>query len=303
MEKPLAMLFVDIADSTPLYERIGNLRAAELTRKMLLHLRLVIEINGGMVVKTTGDGLLGAFPDADDAAWAAITMMDSQPVFDLRLRIGLNHGMVVQRVEDLYGDACNVAARVEALARPGEILATEDLARLLSPPLAARTRLLNTIVVKGRSVPVRVHQIHPEPIADEAVATTTVGMTISFTDLGHGGLLMLHLVHAGRTVTLNRFNPRVTIGRDETCQLHIPSRRTSRQHAVIDFSRESFILTDHSTNGTFVRSTSAGGRGASAPLTLRRDATKLVGGGLIGFGAEPLEEGQDHVVAFRCERA
>jgi hypothetical protein len=38
-------------------------------------------------------------------------------------------------------------------------------------------------------------------------------------------------------------------------------------------------------------------------VVLRRDSTKLVGSGLIGFGAEVRDEGQDHVIAFRGELA
>jgi pSer/pThr/pTyr-binding forkhead associated (FHA) protein len=90
---------------------------------------------------------------------------------------------------------------------------------------------------------------------------------------------------------------RLNVGRDESSALRILSRQTSRQHAVIDFSRESFIITDQSTNGTFIRS------GRSLPVALKRDSTKLVGTGLIGFGAEPEDAEQDHVAAFHCELA
>lgn len=297
MEKPLAILFVDIADSTQLYERMGNVEAAALARKMLRHLRLVIESGGGQVVKTLGDGLLAAFPAAEEAGWAAITMIESQSLFRLRLRVGLHYGPVVQRPEDLYGDACNVCARVETLARPGEILATDDFVRLVSERLRRRTKPLNNVAVKGKSAPLRIHEVCTKDVADEPTDSATVVMALPGTGAPPLNRLTLHLTYKGASRSLDMERQRLTVGRDEASGLRVLSRRTSRQHAVIDFSRESFILTDHSTNGTFVCS------GHSLPVVLKRDSTKLVGSGLIGFGAEPEDAEQDHVCTFRCELA
>ena len=295
MEQPLALLFVDIADSTQLYERAGNVKAAALAQRVLKHLRLIIETNGGTVAKSLGDGLLAAYPTADDSARSALFMMEQQDDYGLRLRVGMHFGPVIQGKEDLYGDACNVAARVEGIARAGEILATDEFVRRLSPDLHRRAKPLSNVTVKGKTAPIRVHQIR---IAEEedAVEGTTIALVVS-DKADHRGLLTLRLTYRGTVVTMNRLLPRVTIGREESSGLRILSRQTSRQHAVIDFSRESFILTDHSTNGSFIRT------GDSLPVVLRRDSTKLVGGGLIGFGAEPLDASEDHVVAFHGELA
>jgi adenylate cyclase len=297
MEKPLAVLFVDIADSTQLYERIGNVRAAALAEATLLHLRRCIEQNDGTVVKLLGDGLLAAFPTADDACRAAGVMMDSQARFGLQLRVGINYGNVVQGQGDLYGDACNVAARVEALARPGEILATEDFAQRLSPDLKRRTKLLNNVAVKGKTAPLRIYEVRGADVADDAIESTTVAFSLSEMKAQAHGTLTLHLTYQQQRITLNRHTPRLTVGRDEASGLRVLSRQCSRQHGMFDFSRESFLFTDHSTNGTFVRP------GESPPMVLRRDSAKLVGSGLIGFGAIPQDETQDHVAAFRVELA
>lgn len=296
MEKPLAILFVDIADSTQLYEQIGNVRASALTRKMLFHLRLAIEVNGGTVIKTLGDGLLAAFPTADDAAWASMSMIDSAPVFGLRLRVGIHYGPVVERAEDLYGDACNVAARVEHIAKPGEILATDAFVQQLTARMQARSKPLTNVSVRGKSAPIRIHELRPAtPGEDTTIDSTTLG--ISLPKPGGEGMLVLRITYRGQTFTANRLYPRLTIGREESNDVRILSRQTSRQHAVIDFSRESFILTDHSTNGSFVRN------GNAHAVALRRDSTKLGGSGLIGFGAEPSDDGQDHVASFTCDLA
>jgi adenylate cyclase len=293
VEKPLALLFADIADSMLLYERSGDATAASVTQATLAHLRQLIELNDGRVIKSLGDGLLGAFPTADDSLRAALAMMGIQEQHGLRLRIGIHYGAAIEGVGELFGDACNVAARVQQIARPSEILATDDIVNRLSPELRAKARLLSNVVMKGKSAPVRVHQIRDRIDPNDALDSTTLGLSA----LGEEGdaRVTLHLYYRDQHFTLNRDRPRITIGREESSALRILSRQTSRQHAVIDFSRGSFLLTDHSTNGTFIRS------GGSPPLVLRRDSTKLVGSGLIGFGAEATGEGEDHVVSFRSE--
>ncbi|WP_114860842.1 adenylate/guanylate cyclase domain-containing protein [Azospirillum brasilense] len=296
MEKPLALLFVDIADSTLLYELAGDRKAAALTQRVLEGLRRIVGENDGTVVKSLGDGLLACFPRSDGATRAALAMMERQGEFGLRLRAGLHFGPVIAGPGDLYGDACNVAARLESIARPGEILATDDLVDRLSPPLRTRTRLLNSVAVKGKAAPVRVHQIRDGSAAPEAEDNATVALTTSVPGSGRG-LPSLRLSGRRAEATLTPLLPRVTVGRDEGCGLRIPSRRTSRQHAVIDFSRGGFLLTDHSTNGTFIRT------GESPSLLLRRDSTKLTGSGLIGFGGEPLRPDEDHVLTFQVGSA
>ena len=301
MERTLALLFADIADSTLLYELAGDRKAATLTQRVLEDLRRIVGENAGTVVKSLGDGLLACFPAADDAARAALAMMERQADFGqigfgLRLRAGMHFGPVIAGPGDLYGDACNVAARLESIARPGEILATDDLVHRLSPPLRRRARLLNNVAVKGKAAPVRVHQIRGGDAAPEAEDNATIGLPLSEHGSGRG-LPSLRLSGRRAEATLTPLLPRVTVGRDESCGLRIPSRRTSRQHAVIDFSRGGFLLTDHSTNGTFIRT------GGSPSLLLRRDSTKLTGSGLIGFGGEPLGPDEDHVLAFHVGTA
>ena len=295
LEKPLALLFVDIADSTMLYERIGNATAAALTQRVLAHLRRLVEEQRGGVIKSLGDGLLAAFPVCDDSARAACAMMGIQDQHGMRLRIGIHFGAVIEGVGDLYGDACNVAARVQQIARPGEILATQALVDGLTADQRSRTKPLSNVAMKGKAAPIRVHQIRTADEADDAIESTTLGF--SLVPEASRSMVTLHLSYRGQDITMSRGLPRVTIGREDSSGLRIASRQTSRQHAVIDFTRESFLLTDHSTNGTYIRS------GGSPPVVLRRDSTKLVGSGLIGFGAEALDESQDHVIAFRGELA
>ncbi|PZS19735.1 MAG: hypothetical protein DLM57_03360, partial [Pseudonocardiales bacterium] len=80
---------------------------------------------GGRIVKHLGDGLMLAFPSAQAAIRAALELLASAPA-PLRLRAGLHTGEVVVTADDLIGNVVNVAARVTALAKGGQVLATAD---------------------------------------------------------------------------------------------------------------------------------------------------------------------------------
>jgi class 3 adenylate cyclase len=83
----------------------------------------------GRVFKLTGDGLLAEFASPVEAVRAALEIQEAMraandqagPDDQLVLRIGVNLGDVVESGDDLMGDAVNVAARLESIARPGGI--------------------------------------------------------------------------------------------------------------------------------------------------------------------------------------
>src|SRR5207248_10390134 len=83
----------------------------------------------GRIVKTTGDGLLIEFSSPVEAVRWAVEMQQGMldrnaeipDVSRIHFRIGINLGDVIVDDRDLYGDAVNIAARLENLAEPGGI--------------------------------------------------------------------------------------------------------------------------------------------------------------------------------------
>ena len=86
--------------------------------------------NSGRIVKTMGDGFIAEFGSVVDAVTFAVAMQKSvserqqgtAPEKRLVYRIGINLGDVVVEGDDLLGDGVNVAARLEQICKPGEIL-------------------------------------------------------------------------------------------------------------------------------------------------------------------------------------
>ena len=141
----LALLFTDLQGSTALYERIGDMKAFDLVRQHFDYLRECISDNSGALVKTIGDAVMASFIDPLDALRAALDMRAQIAQFNadagsevIGLKIGLHAGaalaVTLNDRLDYFGQTVNIAARVQALARAGEIVVTDYV---LSLPGAA----------------------------------------------------------------------------------------------------------------------------------------------------------------------
>src|SRR5262249_29078562 len=131
---PCAILFVDLFGSSELYRALGNARAHAAIGKTLALLTQAVACHCGDVVKTIGAGAMGVFALAGNALDAAAdrhSRIKQSGVFKdfagnfPAIRVGFHYGPVISKGADVFGDAVNVAARVLAQAKPGEILLTK----------------------------------------------------------------------------------------------------------------------------------------------------------------------------------
>ena len=136
--RDIAILFTDIKGSTALYQRIGDLNAYELVQQHFDWLREATVRHGGAVVKTIGDAVMAAYPDAARAVAAALDMRaaaerfnQGQPDRPVSLKIGIHHGAAIAVTLndelDYFGQTVNIAARVQAMADAQEICVTEEV--------------------------------------------------------------------------------------------------------------------------------------------------------------------------------
>jgi adenylate cyclase len=124
-----AILAADVAGYSRL---IGADEGGTLTRIKTIRTELIdptIAAHNGRLVKTTGDGLLVEFSSVVDALRCATEVQagmgerNATVPADKRIefRIGVHQGDVVVEDNDIFGDAVNIAARLEGLAEPGGI--------------------------------------------------------------------------------------------------------------------------------------------------------------------------------------
>ena len=279
----LAILFVDICDSTELYDTAGDAQARRLIESCVLSLAETSAAEGGRVVKTLGDGLLCMFPTADAALNAAVSMRTSVKDGPLSLRVGFHVGPVIESEGDVFGDTVNIAARVVSFAKPDEVLFTESSVEHLSPAARLGTRFLDQASFKGKSEPVSIYGLAPLE-ADHTVMTSASRPTLR----AEAHLL---LRHGSRLFKIGSRGPKTSIGRDPQCDFVIDRPQISRWHATIEPKQERYYLLDQSTNGTFVVLAS------NDSVYLKRESLQLVGKGALSLGRPP-QDNQENLIHF-----
>jgi len=108
----------------------------------------------GRIFKTTGDGFIASFDSANEALGAALEIQHAMEEHDLKLRMGLNLGDVIEENGDVFGDGVNIASRLEAMAEPGGIWASAALVR--SADKAKGVRFQRIGHRKAKNIPDRV---------------------------------------------------------------------------------------------------------------------------------------------------
>jgi adenylate cyclase len=126
-------MFTDLVGSTGLAQT-DEKAALELIQAQEKLSRPAIADHDGRLVKSTGDGLLVEFSSALDAVECAVDLQrrihernSASGARPMAMRIGLHVGDVQRRAGDIFGDAVNVAARVETAAEPGGVCLSEAL--------------------------------------------------------------------------------------------------------------------------------------------------------------------------------
>jgi adenylate cyclase len=291
-----AVLFVDIAGSTRIYESLGDIRALELIADLFGQLDKVAATHGGTVVKKLGDGMVYAFPAPAAACEAACEMQlatqraaSAGGSIPLAVRAGFNFGPVVLSGGDVFGDTVNLCSRLVALANPGQVLTTQLNVAILPTRLHPRCRQLFPIRVRGREEEVLVCDVQYRSDPD-----------LTETNFDRAALVrrretVLKITHQGEARVVRSSGAGLRIGRDKSNDLVVDTPFASRLHLRV-FAREGhFVLQDVSSNGTYLLAD-----GSTAEVLLRREEAVLGERGWIGLGNSAAQHG-DHALRFRVD--
>lgn len=284
------ILFVDIVGSTGMYEALGDQAAKERITRLQERIAKAAEDCGGRVHEVVGDELMIRFDAACDGASGALAIQNAVAAFGnatghrLAVRIGLHCGEAIVDGDRLFGDTINVAARVAAIAQGGQIITSQTLVEQLPESLRRLARRFDTAPVKGKREPLVVYDLPWQ--SQDLTVIAPIGPAAN-------ALPILTLSARGHECTLGADRPAFVIGRDPASDLVVNWPSVSRRHATIGYSRGRFVLSDASTNGTYV--TLQNGQ----VVFLRRESLPLWGSGRIALGA-PADAGIDHSVDYRC---
>ncbi|HKP88570.1 MAG TPA: adenylate/guanylate cyclase domain-containing protein [Thermoleophilaceae bacterium] len=126
------VLFTDIVDSTRTASELGDQRWRELLDRHDGTVTEVLGRFGGRAVKSTGDGFLATFDGPARGVRCAREILDASERQGISVRAGLHTGECEVRGEDIGGIAVHIAARVSALAGPGEVLVSRTVKDLVA---------------------------------------------------------------------------------------------------------------------------------------------------------------------------
>ena len=288
-----AILFADVSGSTKLFETLGD-NAARTTISACLDTLLEVTLkHSGTLVKTIGDEIMCTFSGADDAAKAAIAMQETleEDVTEgvgndtiLSIRIGFHYGPAIIESRDIFGDAVNVAARMAAQAKGGQIITTHSSVQLLSPVLQASSRFVDKTPIKGKKEDIEIYEI----IWQEEDMTRMATSIITSDDRPE---VKLKVNYHDQEIFMDKERSSLVMGRSKNCDLSINEKLASRQHVRIELRRDKYFIIDQSTNGTHVLFE------GSEEAFLRREEMPLQDSGQISLGRS-FSEGPEEVVTF-----
>lgn len=144
-------------DEAGTHALLGQLRSEIVAPLLAAH--------GGRLVNTAGDGFLVEFHSTVSAIACALDLQGAVSGRSLgvgaplRLRIGINSGEVLSDGADINGEAVNIAARLESLGAPGEIIVSAKIQQEADGRIAATFQDLGERRLHNIEHPVRVYRV------------------------------------------------------------------------------------------------------------------------------------------------
>ena len=187
VERKLAAIFAaDVAGYSALMGRdeVGTLRTLTAYRVIIDRL---IASHRGRIFNTAGDSLVADFASAVDAVQSAVAVQDAiakenadRPAAEqMRFRIGIHVGDIMVQGDNLFGDAVNIAARLEALAEPGGICVSGAVHEHIGANVQIGFADLGLQQVKNIAQPIKAYRIQGKALA---TAGEVAGLSLSLPD-------------------------------------------------------------------------------------------------------------------------
>ncbi len=289
-------MFADVTGSTRLYETLGDESANRFICKVISVMAKITEGYQGYVIKTIGDEIMCRFTSANDCVRAAIDCQEEISAgiqgesVTISIKVGLHFGPAILMEDgDVFGDAVNVAARMAGIAKGAQIITTSDTIKLLDADLQDMSRQFDKTTVKGKEEEIIVYQV----VWEESDDVTRIEIN---TGDEEEEVKYLNLEFQGTQTKIASADHRTfVIGRGVQSDLMCKTKLASRTHATLEFRRGKFLLSDQSSNGTFVQTDEG------ETIFLRRQELMLWGSGYISLGEEVSKEDAGSLIRYICE--
>ncbi len=160
-----AIMFTDMVGYTAATQ-IDETSTLKLLQEEEELVRPLFVVHHGREIKSTGDGFLVEFDSALRAVQCAIDIHQhlqernaQRGVNPIKLRIGVHLGDVEERGSDVFGDAVNIASRIQPLASPGGVCISGEVFNQIRNKLPNRFDKLEPMALKGIRLPMDVYRV------------------------------------------------------------------------------------------------------------------------------------------------
>jgi|GEM_PF-2719781 len=195
----LAILCADIYEYTKLTNQ-DQLNTHKNLKNRFKIIQQIIQENNGTIIRMFGDSILVSFEYARNAIYCAAEIQRASHAHNFKLelnqellfRIGISYGKVICENEEPYGNAVNIAKRLEELAKPGGIYIADDVLNNLDIHLPFPTNFRGKIRVKNVEDAVIVHELSQyEPLSIKKNNRILFNHPIDRSYLGTASILIL----------------------------------------------------------------------------------------------------------------
>ena len=165
--RDVTIMFSDIKGSTAIFESRGDIEGRAMIQQHNELLFPLIERHGGKVIKTMGDAIMSSFEEPLQAVKSAIDTQKALFLYNqgreepeqIQVRIGIDTGRGLVETEDVFGEVVIVAARLENIAQPEQILISKQVYEKAKNSDEVICRYLDTKKLKGISEALEIYRV------------------------------------------------------------------------------------------------------------------------------------------------
>ena len=193
-------LFADLRDYTSYVEARGDHAGAELLERYRALVRDAVAGAQGAEIKTEGDSFYVVFDSASAAVRAGqeiIAAADAASGEPIRVGVGVHAGETVETADGFVGSAVNIAARLCAQAKAGELVVSDTVRALTRTYLDVEFEPLGTRRLKGVNEQIALYRVVPHTATTRVAARRGAARRLPWL-LGIGGVAVVVLADGRR---------------------------------------------------------------------------------------------------------
>lgn len=283
-----SVLCAVVSGHSRLTDKLGEAEARHAVERCLHRMERAVAGQKGRIGQSANSTLIAFFDSAEAAKLAAREMQqrvaDLPPVSGivLSIRVACHHGPLSDGPDGLLGNTVKTAVRIAESTRAGETGFSSEAVAQLPPIHREQMKSIDARSIVVSDGTIRLWIVDNDPTAGGAHDQS---LTLA-------AEVRLWLRHRGKEVVLGPDRPTAILGRDSQADIVVLDSRASRTHGRIELRRDTFVLVDQSTNGTYVSFAE------EAESQVRHNEIPLRGTGYISFGHSHESAGQE-ILEFR----